>query len=82
MGIRFDTYLVDEVTAVGDAAFREKCNIIFAERMKESGAILVTHSARLARLLCTEAVILENGHCTYYKGVDAAIRHHRCNMGL
>ena len=43
MGIRFDTYLVDEVTAVGDAAFRQKSKLVFKERMKHSSAILVSH---------------------------------------
>ncbi len=34
MGIQFDTYLVDEVTAVGDARFRSKSEALFAERME------------------------------------------------
>ena len=41
MGIRFDTYLVDEVTAVGDASFRRKSRAVFSERMKSSSAIMV-----------------------------------------
>ena len=38
MGIPFDFYLVDEVTSVGDAAFREKSQVLFLDRMKKSGA--------------------------------------------
>ena len=37
MGIRFDTYLVDEVTAVGDAEFKRKSQTVFNERMRDSG---------------------------------------------
>ncbi len=29
IGIPFDTYLVDEVTCVGDAAFKDKSRIVF-----------------------------------------------------
>ncbi len=55
MGIRFDTYLIDEVTAVGDAAFRAKSQELFANRMAKSGAILVTHSPNMMRNMCQRA---------------------------
>ncbi|MEO0678734.1 MAG: ABC transporter ATP-binding protein, partial [Pseudomonadota bacterium] len=32
MGVQFDTYLIDEVTAVGDAAFRKKSQKLFLAR--------------------------------------------------
>ncbi|MEM6376133.1 MAG: ATP-binding cassette domain-containing protein, partial [Pseudomonadota bacterium] len=41
MGIRFDTYLVDEITAVGDQQFRRKSRQIFLDRMRLSSAIVV-----------------------------------------
>ena len=33
MGIRFDTYLLDEVSAVGDAGFKKKSKMVFDDRM-------------------------------------------------
>ncbi len=36
MAFKFDYYIVDEVTAVGDAGFKEKCAQLFKERHKES----------------------------------------------
>ena len=36
--IDFDVYLVDEVTEVGDARFRQKCADAFRERATRSGA--------------------------------------------
>ena len=44
MGLKFDTYLVDEITAVGDAAFKKRSRDVFLDRMKDSGAIFVSHS--------------------------------------
>jgi capsular polysaccharide transport system ATP-binding protein len=37
MGIAFDTYLVDEITATGDAAFRAKSHAIFRDRIRHAG---------------------------------------------
>ncbi|GIT91424.1 hypothetical protein JANAI62_18810 [Jannaschia pagri] len=73
MGLAFDTYLVDEVTAVGDAAFRRKSSEVFRGRMETSGAIFVSHSMGQIRDLCTAGAMLENGKLQYYEEVDEAI---------
>ncbi len=82
MGIPFDTYLIDEVTSVGDAAFRAKSSAVFAERMKTAGALFVSHSEAAVRRLCTMAAVLENGRMTLYDDLDAAFEHHNANMGV
>lgn len=81
IGIPFDTYLVDEVTSVGDANFKRKSRIVFLERMKNAGAIVVTHSMAQVRKLCTAGVVLENGQLDYYEDIEAAIAQHQRNMG-
>ena len=81
IGIPFDTYLVDEVTSVGDAAFKLKSRVVFQERMKAAGAIVVTHSMRQIRQLCQAGAVLENGTLTYYDDVEEAIAVHQANMG-
>jgi capsular polysaccharide transport system ATP-binding protein len=81
MGIRFDTYLVDEVTSVGDAAFRRKSRLVFRARMAESGAVVVTHDMNQVRQLCEAGMVLENGSLAWYDDVEAAIAHHQRNMG-
>ena len=81
IGIPFDTYLVDEVTSVGDAAFRVKSRLVFEERMKTSGAIVVTHSTPQLRKLCDVGAVLEDGHLTYFENIEDAIKQHHRNMG-
>lgn len=81
IGIPFDTYLVDEVTSVGDAAFKRKSRMAFTERMKTAGAVVVTHSTRQLKLLCDAGAILEDGKLTYFEDVDEAIAQHHANMG-
>jgi capsular polysaccharide transport system ATP-binding protein len=76
MAVPFDTYLIDEVTAVGDAAFRAKSEHILKERLKDSGAVIVSHSMELLKQLCQSGVVLNNGRFFYYARVQKAIEHH------
>lgn len=82
MGIHFDTYLVDEITAVGDAVFRKKSKEIFRERLRSSGAIFVSHSTLQIREVCTQGAVLENGQLTIYENLEESIRAYRTLLGL
>ncbi|MEM8654684.1 MAG: ABC transporter ATP-binding protein [Pseudomonadota bacterium] len=77
MGIKFDTYLVDEVTAVGDQQFRRKSKAVFGARMKTSSAILVTHNMPEVREFCDVGVVLDDGAITYFEDLGAAIAYHK-----
>ena len=81
IGIPFDTYLVDEVTSVGDAAFKLKSRLVFLERLKTSGAVVITHSMPQVRKMCDTGAVLENGNLYYYENLEEAIAHHHDNMG-
>lgn len=80
MGIGFDTYLVDEITAVGDASFKAKSDRMFKARMQHAGAVVVSHSMDQVRKLCDTAAVLENGQLIYYEDIEKAIAHHNRNM--
>jgi len=82
MGIPFDIYLVDEVTAVGDQNFRRKSRAVFAERMKSSSAILVTHNMPEVREFCDEGLVLEGGQLQYFTDLDTAIKEHKALMDV
>ena len=77
MGIDFDTYLIDEVTSVGDAAFREKSEAILEERIADRAAIVVSHNLPLLTRMCSAAVLIEGGKATWFDDVDACIDAHR-----
>jgi len=81
MGIHFDTYLVDEVTAVGDAAFKRKSQAVFAERMETGSAIMVSHNMQEIRQFCDAGIVLENGRMQYFDDLEEAIIRHRAIMG-
>ena len=80
MGIRFDTYLVDEVTAVGDAAFKRRSRAVFAERMRDSSAVLVNHDMGQLREFCDAGIVLEQGQIQYFENLEEAIAVHEENM--
>lgn len=80
MGIKFDTYLVDEVTAVGDRAFKKKSRRVFEERMRDSSAIMVNHNMRDVRKFCNAGVILEHGSARYFEDLDEAISIHEAML--
>lgn len=77
MGIRFDTYLVDEVTAVGDAQFKRKSRELFADRMQQSSAIMVNHSMGQVRKFCNAGLVLERGKMHYFDDLEEAISVHK-----
>ncbi|NNE78994.1 MAG: ABC transporter ATP-binding protein [Silicimonas sp.] len=77
MGIGFDTYLIDEVTAVGDAAFREKCEAALAERLANRSAVVVSHSFGFLKRVCDAGVVIEDGNAAWYGDLTEAIRAHR-----
>ncbi|WP_265499623.1 ABC transporter ATP-binding protein [Paracoccus beibuensis] len=80
MAVPFDTYLVDEVSAVGDAAFKAKSNRVFNERMSNAGAIVVAHSMPLLRQICHMGAVLERGRLTFFDNIEDAIQMHMANM--
>jgi ABC-type polysaccharide/polyol phosphate transport system ATPase subunit len=57
-----DVLLIDEVLAVGDAAFQQKCFDEF-NRIRERGStvLLVTHSMSAVARFCDRAMLLERG---------------------
>ena len=80
VGIPFDTYLIDEVTSVGDAAFRRRSTEVLHERMRTASAVVVSHSMPTVRQLCDMGAVLENGALTVYEDLEEAIARHERNM--
>ncbi|MDI9221126.1 ABC transporter ATP-binding protein [Pantoea sp. EA-12] len=58
MAFKFDYYLVDEITAVGDARFKKKCENIIKERFSDSNFLMVSHNLNSLRVFCDIALYL------------------------
>jgi capsular polysaccharide transport system ATP-binding protein len=81
MAIAFDTYLVDEITAVGDARFKAKCYETFKERLKGSNVIMVSHSMATIRKYCTMGGVMGGGRLLLYGKVGDAITAYERTLG-
>ena len=80
--IPFDVLLLDEVLAVGDESFQEKCFATF-DRFKEEGktVVLVTHDLDLLSRFCDRVLLIENGVARATGPTDEVIDVYRESAG-
>ena len=72
MALEFDYYLIDEVTAVGDASFQAKCRAVFEARKSSATLLVVSHSISTIRRHCDEALVLDQGRLIEFPDIDQA----------
>jgi ABC-2 type transport system ATP-binding protein len=78
-----DIMLVDEVLAVGDASFAQKCMDVF-EQKRAAGKtlVLVTHDMATVQGFCDRAMLLHDGEQRYTgEPEEAVMRYFRLNFG-
>jgi capsular polysaccharide transport system ATP-binding protein len=73
LAIDFDCYFIDEVIAVGDHRFQEKCRHELFEKRADRAIILASHSTGLVREYCHRAMVLAGG--------QGNVRGHRSSGG-
>ncbi len=73
MAIEFDCYLIDEITAVGDARFQARCAAAFDARRARADLIVVSHSMPTVAKYCTRGALLVEGRLALYPDVEQAI---------
>lgn len=73
MAIDFGYYLIDEITAVGDRKFQEKCRAQFQKRKERSGMLIVSHNASTIKSYCDHALVLKRSILFPFDDVDQAI---------
>ena len=73
MAIEFDVYLIDEITAVGDARFQERCRRAFDRRRKNADLIVVSHTMQTIKDYCDRGGVIVDGKMILFSDVDSAI---------
>ncbi|MDO4839575.1 MAG: ABC transporter ATP-binding protein [Desulfovibrionaceae bacterium] len=76
MAIGFDYYLIDELTAVGDASFRQKSQRVFQERKNTSTLLVVSHQIATIKQHCDVAGVLDRGKIIFFPRVAEAVRYY------
>ena len=70
-----DIMLIDEVLAVGDAAFAQKCVEVFRDRHRAGKTIvLVTHDMATVQDLCDRAMLIHDGRMQHLGDAEEATR--------
>ena len=72
MVVEFDCFLIDEIVAVGDSRFHEKCRVELFEKRKDRAMIIVSHDPGYVREHCDHAAVLVKGKLTAFPQVDDA----------
>lgn len=73
MAIEFECYLIDEITAVGDARFQARCRDAFDKRRATADLIVVSHAMNTIKDYCDHGAVLVDGQLMMFDNVDRAI---------
>nr|AAM55490.1 HctA [Avibacterium paragallinarum] len=76
LSVEFDCYLIDEVIAVGDSRFSDKCRYELFEKRKDRSIILVSHSPTAIRQYCDNAKVLDKGKLLDFSSIDEAYQYY------
>ncbi len=73
LAIDFDCLLIDEVIAVGDQRFQQKCiDAIFRARPDRT-ILLTLHDPHIVRAYCTRCLVLHGGRGRVFEDIDEAL---------
>ncbi len=82
MVIEFDCFLIDEIVAVGDTRFHEKCAHELFVKRGERAMIIVSHHASYIREHCTRAAVLSSGELHHFDDIDDAFSFYQAEAAL
>ena len=82
LAIRFDVFLIDEATEVGDGRFREKALAEFSERTNHADIVLVSHNVDTIRQYCDMGAVLSMGSILIFDDLELAISSYRNSSKL
>jgi capsular polysaccharide transport system ATP-binding protein len=79
MAIEFDCYLIDEVLAVGDTRFHEKCQHELFEKRGNRSIVLVSHMPSVIKKHCNIFYVMHEGEMERFDDVDQAYAYYEAN---
>lgn len=73
----FDVYISDEVTAAGDAAFRNKAAAAFKSMANRAGLIMVSHGEGTLRKFCQSGILIHGGRGYWFDDIEDALKEYK-----
>lgn len=80
MVVEFDCFLIDEIVAVGDSRFHEKCRIEIFEKRKDRSMIIVSHDPGYIKEHCEHAAVLVAGKLYRFEKVEDAFEFYQSHI--
>lgn len=80
MMIEFDCYLLDEVFAVGDSRFQQRCNDELFGKRSDRSFIIVSHDAHFLYDHCERGAVLRQGELLHFDRLADAQAFHDADM--
>jgi capsular polysaccharide transport system ATP-binding protein len=74
LAIDFDCLLIDEIVAVGDRRFEDKCRVELFDKRRHKAWIIVSHNPAYIREHCECAAVLDRGRLEAFSDVESAYR--------
>lgn len=78
----FDCFLIDEVSAVGDARFHARCNYELFERRADRAMIIVSHNTSYINNHCNKFALLHDAKLRLYDDFEEAYSDFKTKIGL
>jgi capsular polysaccharide transport system ATP-binding protein len=76
LAVAFDCYLIDEITAVGDERFQDRCRAALQQRRQERSLVLVSHDPATLRDYCDRGMVVRGGEVLQFDTIEGAIANH------
>ncbi|MGD0635510.1 MAG: ABC transporter ATP-binding protein [Beijerinckiaceae bacterium] len=73
LAIDFECFLIDEVIAVGDQRFHQKCYDALFVKRQHCAMILVSHDINIIKQFCNRALVLKSGRGKVFEDLDLAL---------
>ncbi len=73
LAIEFDCYLIDELMAVGDARFVQKCQDELFTHRGNRAFLMASHDTQMIAHYCDRALIIESGKGKIFEDVHEAV---------
>lgn len=82
MIIEFDCFLIDEIAAVGDARFHDRCNFELFEKRSDRAMVIISHDPGYIRDFCSRWAILDKGEFSEFDDFDVAYGEYKERIGI
>jgi capsular polysaccharide transport system ATP-binding protein len=78
----FDVLLIDELTAVGDTAFKRKCEALLKDKYASTCVIMVNHSVDQLKRFCEAGLVIRDKNLFFYEHLQDALDDYQGTYGI